>query len=132
MERLVRCVLSKYDDYLLAAKIQEQILQTTHDDERMKSLKVLEMKITVINHWLSLLNDVERFVVQRHLINQLGWVEVTVEFNSRWGGQMDKSEHTLKKYQEKALKRIVDFSYQHRDLINELFIEGSGDIQIKL
>ena len=125
MERLVRCVLSKYEDYMLAARIQEQLLQTTHDDERMKSLAILEMKLSVINSWLSLLNDVERFVVQRHLINQVGWIEMTKEFNSRWNGLLDKSEYTLKKYQEKALKRIVVFSNQHCDLVNQIF---SGDV----
>lgn len=121
MERLVRRVLCKHEDYMLAVRIQEQILQTARDDERMRSLEVLKKKLAVVDSWLTLLNDAERFVVQRHLIDQLGWPQVTEDFNNRWSGQRHKAERTLKKYQEKALKRIVVFSNQHHDLINQLF-----------
>ena len=62
----------------------------------------------VIECWLELLPDDERFLVQKHLIQGLDWAKVIVEYNERWGIMNGQAERTLKRIQARAIKRILN------------------------
>lgn len=62
----------------------------------------------VIECWLELLPDDERFLVQKHLIQGLDWAKVIVEYNERWGIMNGRAERTLKRIQARAIKRILN------------------------
>lgn len=62
----------------------------------------------IIECWLELLPDDERFLVQKHLIQGLDWAKVIVEYNERWGIMNGRAERTLKRIHARAIKRILN------------------------
>lgn len=96
------------------ARIQE-------NDDMRDALAIDQMKLTTIQSWLKLLNADEAFVIQKHLIDELEWPRVEFAFQEQWKGMFTRSGRTLVKYQATALKKIVYFCENHRDLILSLF-----------
>lgn len=70
----------------------------------------------IIETCLSLLSEEERFVTDLHLIQNYKWDDIEILFENRWGKANGRSERTLKRMQENALKKITAF-------INEANIE---------
>lgn len=121
MEQLIRDVLSRYTGYVAEAKLYERWLDARENKEMRSALTLVEMKITAIQSWFNLLNTDERFVIQKHLIEELEWPRVAFEFAERWNQEFSRTERALLNYQISALKKIVAFSKQHRDIILTLF-----------
>lgn len=57
--------------------------------------------------WLASLQEDERYVLQRHLIDGVDWPRIATEYNSKWGNENAKAHRTLMMYQKKALQQIV-------------------------
>lgn len=74
----------------------------------------LEQKIGIIESWLRLLTDEEWFVITKHLIDRQSWPMVMVEYENRWGQGQIRNERTLKRFQARALSRIVDCVEHHK------------------
>lgn len=121
MEQLIRAVICKYTEYLAEAQLYNKWLMQTGDAETKNHLTLLEIKIAVINAWMLLLNADEKFVVDKHLIEQLEWPRVVFEFKERWKCEFDRTERTLQIYQASALAKIADFSERHRDITLKIF-----------
>ena len=73
----------------------------------------LRKKIAVIEAWLRLLTDEEWFVVTKHLVDQMTWTMVLLEYEKRWGSEQVRDERTLKRTQARALQRIEACVEQH-------------------
>jgi len=121
VEELVRTVLSKYTGFLAEAELYERWLSARENPEIRNALTLLEMKITAIQSWFNLLNADERFVIQKHLIEELEWPRVAFEFAERWKQEFSRTERSLVHYQASAIKKIVDFSSTHKDIVLALF-----------
>lgn len=67
---------------------------------------MLKRQLDTLNAWLGLLTEEERFVVEKHLIGQLAWPYVVVEYSRRWGRRLVRDERSLKRYQARALQKI--------------------------
>ena len=67
----------------------------------------------IIECWLELLPDDERFLVQKHLIQGLDWAKVIVEYNERWGIMNGRAERTLKRIHARAIKRMPNLALTH-------------------
>ncbi len=122
-QELITSAFAKYGGYLAMAEIQGKKLddQGGLDDE--KRIAMLELKITILNGWLALLNEDERFVIRKHVIDGLDWPRVAYEFAERWGHQFIRTERTLSQYQSNALRKIIAFSVEDDKLIDSLFSE---------
>ncbi len=125
MEELVRKVLSKYTSYQAEAEICEHLLSARENTEIRDDLALLKMKITVIQSWFALLNADERFVVEKHLVEELEWPRVAFVFTEKWKREFSRTERSLVKYQASALKKIVAFTAMHRDIVVPLFSDLS-------
>ena len=68
---------------------------------------ILNRKLAVIEAWLRLLNEEERFVVQKHLVDQLPWPLLMVEYERQWGPSQARHNRTLKRFQSRALEKIA-------------------------
>lgn len=69
-----------------------------------------ERKMTIEN-WLSLLNDDERFIIQRHLIDEVIWSQLEEEYANRTD-VFPKVRRTLIRYQNRALEKILRFLHE--------------------
>ncbi len=121
MEELVRAALSKYMGFVAEAELYERWLSARENLEIRRALTLLEMKITAIQSWFNLLNTDERFVIQKHLIEELEWPRVAFEFAERWKKEFNRTERSLVHYQAGAIKKIVEFSMAHKDIVLALF-----------
>ena len=129
MEQFVRTVLSQYTGYVSEAQLYERWLSARENMEMRQALTLVEMKVTTVQSWFNLLNTDERFVIQKHLIEELEWPRVAFEFIERWKGEFSRTERTLVQYQASAIRKIVAFTTQHKDLLIPLFgnLEGEDE-----
>ena len=54
-----------------------------------------------------MLTEEERFVVIKHLADQLSWPLILVEYQHRWGAEQARHERTLKRFQAQALEKVA-------------------------
>ena len=92
-------------------------LQGAKESAKAARLKQLNKWLTFIDGWLLLLSEDESFVVRRHLIDEIDWPRVTLEYEKIWGKAYAKSERTLRGYQQNALQKIVKFIAEHEDIL---------------
>lgn len=72
---------------------------------------------------LTVLNEKEQFVIENHLINQKTWSKTVQLFDKQWGIEDGRSERTLMRIQQRALKKMTEF-------INRFKIEGHASVNI--
>ena len=120
MELSVAIVVDNLCDYrqtCAKAAIIAIILQQAQSDsfgrqydraELEKQYNELILKKGIIECWIQLLPDDERFLVQTHMIQGLDWAKTIAEYEKDWGVINGRSERTLKRIQAKAIKRIVE------------------------
>ena len=125
MEQLIRTILSKYNRYLAEEKLLNRWLSNRDNPEMRQELVLLDMKIASVQSWFNLLNEDERFVIQKHLLEELDWPRVAYAFSERWQMEFSRTERTLLYYQSSALKKIDNFCKCHKEIIFALF----GDLE---
>lgn len=121
METLVRNVICHYNDFVAEAQLYEKWLLQAEDPVLKKQLTLLEVKIATVNAWLNLLNHDERFVIQKHLIEEIEWPRVAFEYRERWKNEFIRTERSLQIYQANAIAKIAAFANRHREIILSLF-----------
>ena len=93
-------------------KLEANLLASkNHPSSQKKQLKRYKEKKQMIENWLSLLNDDELFVIQRHLIDEVIWSQLEEEYAARTG-TFPKVRRTLMRYQNKALEKILRFLHE--------------------
>lgn len=90
-------------------KLESDLLASkNHSPSQIEQLRQCQEKRQMIENWLSLLNDDELFVIQRHLIDEVIWSQLEEEYAARTGS-FPKVRRTLMRYQNKALEKILRF-----------------------
>lgn len=102
----VRLILSQYTR-LCALEGTYAAIHTYSTDS--PESKMVYRKLAVIQAWLMLLYEEERFVITQHLFEGFTWPMVVKNYETRWGVQDGKAERTLKRYQRTSLQKIADF-----------------------
>ena len=123
MEELVRNAICQYNDYVAEAKLLGKWLEQADDPTAKTTCTILELKIAIINAWLNLLNADEKFVVRKHLIEEMEWPRVAFEYRERWKNEFARTERSLQVYQVNALAKIVAFADKHREITLRLFYD---------
>lgn len=80
-----------------------------HDDITTEKRIYLEEKLGRIENWLSILSDDEAYTIRRHLIDGIDTSRLVVEYERIWGREYCKTERTFRSYQQRALKKILEF-----------------------
>lgn len=123
MEELVRNILSNYLRYVSEKEMYERWLQMRENKEVREALTLLDLKVAMIQSWFNLLNSDERFVIEKHLIEELEWPRVAFNFSEKWKGEFSRTERTLISYQASGLQKIVCFVMQHYTMVLSVFPE---------
>ena len=73
------------------------------DDSEAKTYLTLPgLRLAAIDAWLNLLNAYERFVVQKHLIEEMERPSVAFEYREQWKNEFTRTERSLQVYQAKG------------------------------
>lgn len=123
MEELVRNILSNYLRYVSEKEMYERWLQMRENKEVREALTLVDLKVAMIQSWFNLLNSDERFVIEKHLIEELEWPRVAFSFTEKWKGEFSRTERTLISYQASGLQKIVSFVMQHYTMVLSVFPE---------
>ena len=121
MEQFVRTVIAKYNGYVSEARLYEKWLSQVDDGDTRTYLSLLELRIAAIDAWLNLLTADERFVVEKHLIEELEWPRVAFAYTERWNHEFVRTERSLLAYQTNALAKMVKFAERHKEILLRLF-----------
>ena len=82
-----------------ANKNNESIIKNTYYVNK----RIVEMIKDVCN----ILEDEEKFIIQTHLICHHTWTETTEMFSKKFGYEKERSERTLKRFQNKAIQKML-------------------------
>lgn len=123
MEEFVRKILSKYLSFTAEKQMYERWLSMRENPEVREALALVDMKVAMIQSWFTLLNTDERFVIEKHLVEELEWPRVSFSFTELWKGEFTRAERTLVAYQKSGLKKIVRFCEDHRCIVLALFAD---------
>lgn len=121
MEEFVRKILSKYLSLVSEKEMYERWLAMRENKEARDALVVVDTKVAMIQSWFNLLNTDERFVIEKHLIEELEWPRVAFSFMKRWENEFTRAERTLIGYQASGLAKIAAFVENHRKIVLALF-----------
>lgn len=121
MEQLVRSVICKYKDYQAEASLYEKWLAQIDDPDTRNRFVLLELKIAAVHSWMDLLNIDEKFVIQKHLIEEMEWPRVVFEYRERWKCEFARTERSLQIYQANALAKIAEFAEKNSEITLKLF-----------
>lgn len=116
----IKELLARYGD----VKSQYVLLSVTGQANSASAILV-KRQLDTLNAWLGLLPEEERFVVEKHIIGQLAWPYVMIEHHRRWGRRLARDERSLKRYQARALRKILLCVEKHGldDELNLLFAQ---------
>lgn len=123
MEEFVRKILSKYLSFIAEKQMYERWLSMRENPEVREALAVVDMKVAMVQSWFTILNTDERFVIEKHLIEELEWPRISFSFTELWKGEFTRSERTLVAYQAGGLNKIVRFCEDHRSIVMALFAD---------
>lgn len=122
MMEMIRSTLRKKRDY----EAEKRFLRERFNDHRYKPtdkqrerLAYLEEQLSRIDAWMMLLTEDESYVIQRHLVDGVDILRVTVEYRERWGEEFAKTDRTIKTYQRRALEKIKQFEEKTQALMSE-------------
>jgi RecB family endonuclease NucS len=100
----VKAILSQYRALQGEYDMRTALLPGSELDE---AALILNRKIAVIEAWLKLLTEEERFVIIKHFIDQRPWPLLLVEYEKQWGASQARHMRTLKRFQAKALEKMA-------------------------
>ena len=70
-------------------------------------LETLDRQLLMIDALMAVLTRDEAFVVQTHLIEGLDWSRAILEYNKRWGSDMEKTIRAMQICLRKALQKVA-------------------------
>jgi hypothetical protein len=117
---VIKAILSQYRQWKAGHAVALSLYKRSNADDAQALRK---KKVAMVQSWLSILSDEQRFVVTKHLLDRLPWPYVVIEYEKRWGAKVGKAERTLKRYQSQALHKIAAFidNSEHKCDVARLF-----------
>ena len=100
--RLLRCWRRLY--------VEKEFFESRRDlsqaqkDDRMEQLsRTLEM----LEEWMRLLTADERYVIKRHLVDEIDWSRIVYEYNNKLLRPESKSRSSLRRMQSRAIEKMA-------------------------
>lgn len=132
MEEFVRMILSRYTSFVAEKEMYERWLAMRENKEAREALVMVDTKVAMIQSWFNLLSTDERFVIEKHLIEELEWPRVAFSFMKRWENEFTRAERTLIGYQASGLAKIAAFVENHQKIVLTLFGDLYNEATTKL
>lgn len=70
-------------------------------------LALINSALTMLESWMRLLSDDERYVIKRHLLDGIAWYRIAYEYNTKLIRSKTKSLSSLRRMQRRAIARIA-------------------------
>lgn len=83
-------------------------------EKKRIQIRNLEERCALVKSWLGLLSDDEALIVEQHLIAGIDMARLEQMYRERWG-EFGKSERTLRRYQKKAIEKIICFMNESKN-----------------
>ena len=94
---------------------QDSSLERTALTQRLLELKVRTQRV---RNWMLVINEDEKFVIRRHLIDEVSWPRLEAEHIVKWK-EYGKNRRTLMRYQKNALMKIQRFIREENAILPE-------------
>lgn len=96
----------KADRYAIEMMLEDGAEITPALQERIEKVNKMQSAQDAL---MSVLNENEKMVVQRHLVDGLDWACIGAEFGQVWGSENQKSKRSLINYYRSANKKMAAF-----------------------
>ena len=70
-------------------------------------LDLISSALTMLESWMQLLSDDERYVIKRHLLDGIAWRHIVYEYNVKLIRSKTKSLSSLRRMQRQTIARIA-------------------------
>lgn len=121
IERIIRGELGMYRQYTATIALYELWLAAFEDRKTINELALLYIRLTALNCLLSMLNPIEKIIVQREMIDGISRDQVLEELQYRHQGKRCYSQAMLQNMEQNALRKMVDFAVDHQDIVLAIF-----------
>ena len=75
--------------------------------QAMVRLDLINSTLTMLESWMQLLSNDERYVIKRHLLDGIVWHHIVYEYNVKLIRSNTKSLSSLRRMQRQAIARIA-------------------------
>lgn len=108
-EKDVRALLRQRREHLAEYNYLQSCIKRNKSlcSEQTQRMCCLEEWLACIDSVLMALNEDERFVIQRHLLDEIDWNRIISEYESKWGTKNGRCRRTLIRYQRLALSKLA-------------------------
>lgn len=122
MKALVQKVIENYPRYLQEEGLFEYHLKMRENSDMRDALTELKIKISVVESWFALLNDVdERFALRQALQPERNDTPAHRAAATMWMWRLIKTGETPLVIREQAIEKIVAFASDHREMMRTMF-----------
>lgn len=123
MENLIQKIIMEYTQYLREKAMYDKHLEIRENYDMREALTIIDIKISIIESWFALLDLQERFAFRQAL---QGTQNDTATMQSAamilmWRISMDGC--TPWQARERAITKIVEFSSEHMEMMQDIFIK---------
>lgn len=123
MEKLVRLALQHFNSFRSQAALSGKWEQVLKDEDQHNRIHLAKLRVEMVQNWLSILTDDERFAIEQHLIRDLEWPRIVHVFGKQWDDLFFRSDRQLGSYQASGLKKIISYCKTYEDIIRWLFAD---------
>lgn len=102
-------ILRRFHEIKLQNSLAKEYEDMYGDERLVHRNKVREIRIKIIENAIEILGDMEKFVLQTHLIQHHTWTETGRLFLMKYGICSERSERTLKRMQQRGLNKMLSF-----------------------
>lgn len=120
MQETIRNLLKNYRLFSAHAVYSKNFIDT-RESEETASPSIQQQRIAMLETWLCLLTEDERFVIEKHLIEGIDLPRVQYVYQQRWSELFTCCERTLSNYQASAIRKIEEFCRHDLETFHRLF-----------
>lgn len=122
LTQLIHVELGRYWEYTSTAELYDVWTNTFQDDKTKKKRALLDIRIAALNCIWSLLNRMERMIIQKTVIDGEGLESVLLSFNAFYfGGKQSLSKHMVQQMDKIAWEKILCFVREHSTILLAIF-----------
>lgn len=118
----------RYESELLILQDCSDGIRDPDDSSDIMRYALLKRRLALIAHWLHLLPDEERRLLQKHLIERQSWTTIAEQTDNDPGRDIVCDARTLQRIQAKALKRLETFTQRLFGDTLDFLIDKEDDV----
>lgn len=120
----LREILSTFLNKQAQVRVWQCCLAYEEKSQLKNNLDKQMLQVNIIAQCISILNEMEKFVVENHLVYQKTWEETYILFERRWGAMNGRSIRTMKRMQSKAIQKMIEFI--HSSDLEDYMLNGDS------